>query len=252
MAWDFSTDPEFAKTLEWMREFVDEHVLPIDAIDDLLSQEQLDALLAPLQEEVRERGLWAAHLDKELGGQGMGQVKLALMHEILGRTQHGPSAFGNMAPDSGNAELIAVGATEEQKDRWLWPLLDGKLRSSFSMTEAHVAGSDPTLIQTAAVRDGNEWVINGHKWFASNADVADFIVLMAVTDPDAPPQPTYPSSRKRAPDSRARRYDGAETERRKKPQAPDRPAAPAPGDEGGDRGHHVRVRGRHRFARRFG
>ena len=187
MAWDFSTDPEFAKTLEWMREFVDEHVLPIDAIDDLLSQEQLDALLAPLQEEVRERGLWAAHLDKELGGQGMGQVKLALMHEILGRTQHGPSAFGNMAPDSGNAELIAVGATEEQKDRWLWPLLDGKLRSSFSMTEAHVAGSDPTLIQTAAVRDGNEWVINGHKWFASNADVADFIVLMAVTDPDAPP-----------------------------------------------------------------
>lgn len=187
MAWDFSTDPEFAKTLEWMREFVDEHVLPIDAIDDLLSQEQLDALLAPLQEEVRERGLWAAHLDKELGGQGMGQVKLALMHEILGRTQHGPSAFGNMAPDSGNAELIAVGATEEQKDRWLWPLLDGKLRSSFSMTEAHVAGSDPTLIQTAAVRDGNEWVINGHKWFASNASISDFTLLFAITDPDAPP-----------------------------------------------------------------
>ena len=136
MAWDFSTDPEFEKTLEWMREFVREEIEPIDVIDDQLSQEQLDTLLAPLKKEVRERGLWAAHLDPELGGQGLGQVKLALMHEILGRTGHGPSAFGNQAPDSGNAELIAVGATEEQKDRWLWPLLDGKLRSCFSMTEA--------------------------------------------------------------------------------------------------------------------
>jgi acyl-CoA dehydrogenase len=187
MAWDFSTEPEFQETLDWMREFVREEVEPIDVIDHDLSQEQLDSLLAPLQEEVKKRGLWAAHLDPELGGQGLGQVKLALMHEILGRTAHGPAAFGNQAPDSGNAELIAVGATEEQKDRWLWPLLDGKLRSCFSMTEAHVAGSDPTLIQTRAIRQGDEWVINGHKWFASNADVADFIVLMAVTDPDAPP-----------------------------------------------------------------
>jgi acyl-CoA dehydrogenase len=187
MAWDFSTEPEFQETLDWMREFVREEVEPIDVIDHDLSQEQLNSLLAPLQEEVKKRGLWAAHLDPELGGQGLGQVKLALMHEILGRTAHGPAAFGNQAPDSGNAELIAVGATEEQKDRWLWPLLDGKLRSCFSMTEAHVAGSDPTLIQTRAIRQGDEWVINGHKWFASNADVADFIVLMAVTDPDAPP-----------------------------------------------------------------
>jgi acyl-CoA dehydrogenase len=187
MAWDFSTEPEFQETLDWMREFVREEVEPIDVIDHDLSQEQLASLLAPLKEEVKKRGLWAAHLDPELGGQGLGQVKLALMHEILGRTAHGPAAFGNQAPDSGNAELIAVGATEEQKDRWLWPLLDGKLRSCFSMTEAHVAGSDPTLIQTRAIRQGDEWVINGHKWFASNADVADFIVLMAVTDPDAPP-----------------------------------------------------------------
>jgi acyl-CoA dehydrogenase len=187
MAWDFSTEPEFEKTLEWMRGFVRDEIEPIDVLDRELTQEQLDALLAPLQEEVKARGLWAAHLGPELGGPGMGQVKLALMHEILGRTQHGPAAFGNQAPDSGNAELIAVGATEEQKDRWLWPLLEGKLRSSFSMTEAHVAGSDPTLIRTRAERVGDEWVINGHKWFASNADVADFIVLMAVTDPDAPP-----------------------------------------------------------------
>ena len=187
MAWDFSTDAEFEQTLEWMREFVRDEVEPIDLISDALSQEQLQTLLEPLKQEVRRRGLWAAHLDPELGGQGLGQVKLALMHEILGRTLHGPEAFGNQAPDSGNAELIAIGATEEQKDRWLWPLLEGKLRSCFSMTEAHVAGSDPTLIQTTARREGDEWVIDGHKWFASNADVADFTVLMAVTDPDAAP-----------------------------------------------------------------
>jgi len=187
MAWDFATEPEFEETLAWMREFVRDQIEPIDVISDELDQTQLDALTAPLKQEVKRRGLWAAHLDRELGGQGLGQVKLALMHEILGRTLHGPEVFGNQAPDSGNAELLAHGATEAQKDRWLWPLLDGKLRSSFSMTEAHVAGSDPTGIRTRAVRDGDSWVIDGHKWFASNADIADFTILMAVTDPDAPP-----------------------------------------------------------------
>ena len=136
MAWDFSTDPEFQKTLDWIREFVDEEILPIEAISGELDQDQLDKLTAPLQEEVRRRNLWAAHLDPELGGQGMGQLKLGLMHEILGRTQEAPGVFGNQAPDSGNAELLAVGANEEQKEKWLWPLLDGKLRSCFSMTEA--------------------------------------------------------------------------------------------------------------------
>jgi acyl-CoA dehydrogenase len=91
-----------------------------------------------------------------------------------------------MAPDSGNAELIAVGATDEQKQRWLYPLLDGKLRSAFSMTEPN-AGADPTLLTTRAERDGDHWVINGHKWFTSNAPSADFLIVMAVTDPDAPP-----------------------------------------------------------------
>lgn len=186
MAWDFQTDPEFQATLDWMREFVDAEILPIETISHELTQEQLDKLTAPLKEETKRRGLWAGHLGPELGGPGLGQVKLGLMHEILGRTPHAPEVFGNQAPDSGNAELIAVGATDEQKEKWLWPLLDGKIRSSFSMTEPYVAGSDPTLIQCRAVKDGNEWVINGEKWFASNADIADIIVLMAVTDPDAP------------------------------------------------------------------
>jgi acyl-CoA dehydrogenase len=187
MAWDFSTDPEFQVTLDWIRDFVDREITPIEAISPELTQEQLERITAPLKAEVKRRGLWAAHLGPELGGPGMGQVRLALMHEILGRTLHAPEVFGNQAPDSGNAELLAVGASEAQKERWLWPLLDGRLRSCFSMTEPHVAGSDPTLIRTRAVRDGDSWVIDGEKWFASNADVADFTILMAVTDPDAPP-----------------------------------------------------------------
>jgi acyl-CoA dehydrogenase len=187
MAWDFCTEPEFGKTLEWLREFVDREILPIEAISHELTQEQLDRIEAPLKDEVKRRGLWAAHLDREHGGTGMGQVKLALMHEILGRTTHAPEVFGNQAPDSGNAELLAVGANEAQKDRWLWPLLEGKLRSSFSMTEPHVAGSDPTGILCRAVLHGDEYVIDGEKWFASNADIADFTILMAVTDPEAPP-----------------------------------------------------------------
>ena len=138
----------------------------------------------PLKDEVKRQGLWAAHLPPDMGGLGFGQVKLGLMHEILGQTVYGPSIFGNNAPDSGNAELIAVGGTDEQKERWMQPLLDGKYRSCFSMTEPG-AGADPTLITTTAVLDGDEWVINGHKWFSSNASVADFLIVMVRTgDPD--------------------------------------------------------------------
>ncbi len=155
-----------------------------------LSQEQLDRAIRPLQEEVKRQGLWAAHLPPELGGMGFGQVKLGLLHEILGRCMYAPVVFGNNAPDSGNAELLAVGieqtGREDQREQWLQPLLDGKLRSAFSMTEPG-AGADPTMIQTRAVRDGDEWVINGHKWFTSNGSVADFLIVMCVTNPDVHP-----------------------------------------------------------------
>jgi len=187
MAWDFSTDPEFQKKLDWVRDFVEREIRPLEFIYDDLTQEQLERIEAPLKAEVKRQGLWAAHLDPELGGQGMGQLKLALLHEVLGRYGVAPEIFGNQAPDSGNAELLAVGATAEQKERWLWPLLDGRLRSSFALTEPFVASSDPTAIRTMAVRDGDKWVINGHKWFASNADVADSVLAMVVTDPEAPP-----------------------------------------------------------------
>jgi acyl-CoA dehydrogenase len=187
MAWDFSTDPEFEAQLEWMRAFVREQVWPLETLLPELGWENLRRAAAPLQDAVRARGLWAAHLDPELGGQGFGQVKLGLMHEILGSSPIAPLVFGNAAPDSGNSELIALAGTPEQKERYLHPLLAGDLRSGFSMTEPETAGSDPTLLRTRAVRDGGGWVIDGHKWFTSNGSIADFLIVMAVTDPDARP-----------------------------------------------------------------
>jgi acyl-CoA dehydrogenase len=187
MAWDFSTDAEFAEQLDWMRAFVREEIWPLETLAGELGQEQLDRIYAPLQERVKARGLWAAHLDPELGGQGFGQVKLGLMHEILGSSPYAPNAFGNQAPDSGNSEILALAGTAEQKDRWLGPLLAGDLKSAFSMTEPDSAGSDPTTLKTRAVRDGDDWIIDGHKWFSSNASIADFLIVMAVTDPEARP-----------------------------------------------------------------
>src|SRR5919202_2014166 len=189
MAWDFSTEPEFQEHLDWMRDFVREEIWPIETLD--LEMDQLQRVFAPLQERVKERGLWAAHLDPELGGQGFGQVKLGLMHEILGSSPYAPLAFGNAAPDSGNSEILALAGTPDQKERWLHPLLAGDLRSAFSMTEPDTAGSDPTLLETRAERDGDEYVINGHKWFSSNASVADFLIVMCMTNPDNEPYKRY-------------------------------------------------------------
>jgi acyl-CoA dehydrogenase len=187
MSWDFSTDPEFQEKLDWMREFVRERIWPLETLIDELGFDGLKRAISPLAEEVRERGLWAAHLDPELGGQGFGQVKLGLMHEILGTSPIAPLAFGNAAPDSGNSEILALAGSQEQKERYLHPLLAGDLKSAFSMTEPDTAGSDPTLLKTSAVLDGDQWVINGHKWFTSNGSIADFLIVMAVTDPDARP-----------------------------------------------------------------
>jgi len=187
MSWDFRTEPEFEARLQWIRSFVDEQILPLELAGDGLNQRQLDLLWAPFKDEVRRQGLWAPHLPPEHGGGGMGQVRLALIHEILGRSVLAPEIFGCQAPDSGNAELLAVGANAQQKERWLYPLLEGRVRSTFALTEPHTSGSDPTGITTRCIRDGDEWVINGHKWFASNASVSDFMIVMAVSDPEAAP-----------------------------------------------------------------
>lgn len=184
MAWDFSTDSELQRKLDWMDRFIREEIFPLEVAD--LGVDAFKTVVEDLQQQVRAQGLWAMHLPPELGGGGAGQVTMGLMQELQGMSPLAPMIFGNNAPDSGNAELLAAGATEEQKERWLYPLLRGELRSSFSMTEPG-AGSDPTMLKTRAVTEGDGYILTGHKWFSSNAFSADFLVVMAVTDPDAEP-----------------------------------------------------------------
>src|SRR3954449_5067494 len=188
MAWDFDTDPEFQAKLDWADEFVREEVEPLDLLwpDRVFTplDDKLRKVVDPLKQEVRRQKLWATHLGPELGGEGYGQLKLALLNEILGRSMWAPVVFGCQAPDTGNAEILAHYGTPEQKERYLRPLLDGELFSCYSMTEPH-AGADPTLFTTSAAKDGDEWVINGRKFFSSNADTASFLIVMAVTNADA-------------------------------------------------------------------
>ena len=190
--WEFFTEPEFQEKLDWMAAFVRDECEALDLLfphpgDPYdVHNKASRAILAPLREKVKEQGLWACHLGKELGGQGYGQLKLALMNEILGRSAWAPTVFGTAAPDTGNAEILALYGTEEQKAQYLQPLLEGTIVSSFSMTEPQ-AGADPKEFVCKATRDGDEWVIEGEKWFSSNARYASFLIAMVVTDPDARP-----------------------------------------------------------------
>ncbi|HET6832835.1 MAG TPA: acyl-CoA dehydrogenase family protein [Acidimicrobiales bacterium] len=190
MAWDFETEPEFQRKLDWANEFVRGEVEPLDLLWPHEQFVPLDEtrrkIVDPLKEDVRRQDLWATHLVPELGGQGYGQLKLALLNEILGRSQWAPIVFGCQAPDTGNAEIIAHYGTLEQKERYLQPLLEGEMFSCYSMTEPH-AGADPTMFKTRAVKDGDEWVINGWKYFSSNAKTSTFLIVMAVTNPDVSP-----------------------------------------------------------------
>lgn len=185
--WSFETDPDFQAEIDWIDSFVREKVQPLDYV--LGSQWNIHdpefvRLVRPLQAEVKARGLWACHLGKELGGPGYGQLKLALMNEKFGMSRFGPIVFGAQAPDTGNSEILAHYGTPEQKKLWLEPLLANEIVSCFAMTEPQ-GGADPLAIRTAAVRDGDFWVINGEKWFASEAEHAAFYILMVLTNPEA-------------------------------------------------------------------
>jgi acyl-CoA dehydrogenase len=180
MAWDFSTEPEFQEKLDWVDQFCREEIEPLELVFPFavrMRDPKMQALVDPLRAQVKEQGLWAIFLDKELGGPGFGQLKLALVNEILGRYGTAPSIFGCQAPDTGNMELLAAYGTEEQKERWLYPLLNQEIWSAYSMTEPQ-GGSDPNLFKTTAIRDGDEWVINGEKWFTSAGRYADIIFVM--------------------------------------------------------------------------
>ncbi len=186
---DFSVEPEFQTKLEWIRDFVRDEVEPLEVVfpgcEFLPLDDERRPIVDPLKQQVRDQGLWAPHLGPELGGQGFGAVKLTLINEILGRSSWAPIVFGTQAPDTGNAEILARFGTQEQKDDYLAGLLSGEIFSCFSMTEPQ-GGSDPRVFTTAAVRDGDDWVINGCKYFSSNASVASFFIVVAITDPDVP------------------------------------------------------------------
>jgi acyl-CoA dehydrogenase len=189
MTWDFETDEQYQLKLDWANDFVRDEVEPLDLVlGDPYDKEDPRAavVVPPLQDMVRQQGLWACHLGPDLGGPGYGQLKLALLNEVLGRSNWAPSVFGCQAPDSGNAEILAHFGSDAQKERYLRPLLEGRITSCYSMTEPH-AGADPTLLRTRAVRDGDEWVITGEKWFSTNARFASFYIVMAVSDPEISP-----------------------------------------------------------------
>ncbi|MGI8553893.1 MAG: acyl-CoA dehydrogenase family protein [Dehalococcoidia bacterium] len=183
---DFTLSPEMKELRRRAGEFMDEHIYPNE---DIFAREDDEAeeLLRRLQARAKAIGIWAPHLPKEAGGMGIGFLGYAYLNEIIGRSFAAPRAFGCQAPDAGNAEILHLFGTAEQKQRWLKPLVDADIRSCFSMTEPEVSGADPTALRTRAIRDGDDWVINGHKWFTSGAEGSAFAIVMCNTDPEAPP-----------------------------------------------------------------
>ena len=187
---DFSVEPEFQAKLDWMNTFVREECETMDLLFPDIAftydtkHKPSRRHLKPLQEQVKAQGLWACHLGPNLGGPGFGQVKLALMNEIIGRSRWAPTVFGTAAPDTGNAEILAIFGTPEQKQKYLEPLMRQEIVSCFSMTEPQ-GGADPGEFVTKATKVGDEWEIEGEKWFSSNARYAAFCLVIAVTDPEA-------------------------------------------------------------------
>ncbi len=183
---DFTLSPEIREMRRKVKRYLDQRIIPNEPILARHDAEA-DALMKELQAGAKAMGMWAMFIGPEAGGTGQGFLPYAFVNEILGRSAFAPRAFGCAATDTGNAEILHQFGTHAQKERWLRPLVAGEIRSCFSMTEPEVSGADPTGLRTRAVRDGDEWVINGHKWFTSGAIGAKFAIAMVVTDPDAEP-----------------------------------------------------------------
>ena len=188
MAIDFTLPPELEDLRTRVRRFIDEVVRPVEKEIDEDDRASLRAGVIKMRKAAIERGLWLPHMPKEWGGMGLQHMELALVSAEAARTRLGPFAINCQAPDEGNMHTLLHWGTDEQKQRYLKPLCEGRVRSCFAMTEPEVAGSDPTLIQTRAVLDGDEWVINGHKWYISGARGAKFAILVARTE-ENPPDP---------------------------------------------------------------
>lgn len=183
---DFSITPDTRQFLQGLRDFIDRELLPLEPLFLRADWPTQAAALAPLREKARSEGFWAPHLPKSLGGLGLPLTHLGLVSEILGRTPIGHYVCGCQAPDAGNAELLHLHGNPEQRRIYLEPLARGEIRSCFAMTEPETPGSNPTRLAATAVRDGDHYVLNGHKWFTSSADGAQFAIAMMVTNPEAP------------------------------------------------------------------
>ena len=192
MSIDFTLAPEHAEIRDRVRAFIDDVVKPAmepygpsDDMEREVRRRYVADLLA-LRGVAREQGLWLPHMPPEWGGMGLSHVALAMVQAEAAKARVGPWVLNCMAPDEGNMHTLLHWGTEEQKATYLKPLCEGVVSSCFAMTEPEVAGSDPTLIRTNAVQDGDEWVINGHKWFISGAARASFAILIARTELDVP------------------------------------------------------------------
>ena len=179
---NFSPSPEMQEFLRQVRKFIDNEVLPLERDLRAMSWSEIAARLEPMRQQNKDRGWWLPQIEKAYGGMGLSIVEHGLLCAEIGRTPFGMYLLNAQAPDAGNMEILIQYGTEAQKQRFLQPLLEGKIRSSFSMTEPEHAGSNPVYMSTRAVKDGEEWVINGHKWFSSAADGADFLIVMAITN----------------------------------------------------------------------
>ena len=183
---DFSLSPRICDLTAAARDFLDSDVLPVERTVLERGFGAAGVEIERLRAKVREMGLLAPHMPREWGGGGLSLLELAPLSEVLGRSVIGHVVFNVQAPDAGNMELLLHHGSPEQRERWLRPLVAGDIRSCFGMTEPEFAGSNPVWMGTTARREGDEYVIDGHKWFTSGADGATFCVVMAVTNPDAP------------------------------------------------------------------
>lgn len=182
---DFDPPESVRPTLEAVRKLIEEHVLPAEPEVMERGFAESATVLEGLRAKVKAAGLWAPQVPHELGGMGLSLVEHGLVSEQLGRSPLGHYVFGAQAPDAGNLEILHKYGTKEQQAKWLEPLAKGEVRSCFAMTEPENPGSNPTMLSTTARREGDEYVLDGHKWFCSSADGASFAVVMAVTAPEA-------------------------------------------------------------------
>lgn len=182
---DFTVPAATQQMLDKAQDFVDNRLIPLEPQVMGRDWPEVEPLLREKRAEVKAMGMWGPNLPASVGGMGLSLMELGLLSEVMGQTPFGHYCFGAQAPDAGNMELLLEFGTDEQKERWLKPLAAGDIRSCFSMTDKDTAGSNPTLMRATAVRDGDDYVINGHKWFTSCFDGAEFIIVMAVTNPDA-------------------------------------------------------------------